>query len=166
MLLSVKQEQHYRQVVRLVNAVGRLTNPQHLPVLSEERISLSQLLVLDALESADDSVRMTELARLSGLTATELSRVVPELEDREFLLRKKDPNDSRGRLVALTPAGRRLQRSVERQATADLRDVWDDFTHDEWHRFIDFLARLEAGLRRSRQHEKPQPRGRRRKEST
>ena len=36
------------------------------------------------------------------------------------------------------------------EATEELRGVWSDFTHDEWHRFIDFLSRFESGLRRVR----------------
>jgi hypothetical protein len=43
-----------------------------------------------------------------------------------------------------------LAGQVHREATADLRDVWTDFTHDEWHRFIDYLTRFESGLRRVR----------------
>lgn len=146
----MKQEDHYRQVLRLVSGIGRLTNPQHLPVLSERRLPLSQFLVLDALASAAEPVRMAELARLAGLTSTELSRVVAELEARKYLVRRADPDDSRARLVAPTAAGRRLQVSVQRQATEELAEVWDDFTHDEWHHFIDYLRRFELGLRRAR----------------
>ena len=45
------------------------------------------------------------------------------------------------RLVALTAAGRKLYREAERQAVGELQGVWDDFTHEEWHRFIDYLGR-------------------------
>ena len=46
--------------------------------------------------------------------------------------------------------GRTLIGRVQREATADLRDVWSDLTHDEWHRFIDLMQRFESGLRRVR----------------
>jgi DNA-binding MarR family transcriptional regulator len=146
----VKQRDHYRQVLRLITAIGRLTNPQHLPALSERKISLSQFLVLDALAAAERPVRMAELSRLSSLSSTELSRVVASLEAASWAQRRTDPDDSRGRLVAITAQGRRVHRGAERQATSDLQGVWDDFTHDEWHRFIDYLGRFEAGLRRVR----------------
>lgn len=146
----MKQKDHYRQVIRLVSGIGRLTNPQHLPALSDRGVSLSQFLVLDALSAATGALRMGELARQAGLTSTELSRVVSSLEDDAAVARRKDPEDSRGRLVALTAAGRRLHRTVEREATRDLRGVWEDFTHEEWHRFIDYLGRLEDGLQRVR----------------
>jgi DNA-binding MarR family transcriptional regulator len=150
MVRSVKQSEHYRQVLRLVSGIGRLTNPQHLPALSERRIPLSQFLVLDALAATREPIRMAELARQAGLTSTELSRVVAELEARKYVVRRTDPDDSRARLVAPTATGRRLQRSVQEQATEELAEVWDDFTHDEWHHFIDYLTRFELGLRRAR----------------
>lgn len=147
----MKQSEHYRQVLRLVSGIGRLTNPQHLPALSERRISLSQFLVLDALVQGEQPLRMAELARLAGVTSTELTRVVAGLEAGEWIVRRTDPGDSRARLVALTPAGRKLYRDAQRQAVHDLRGVWEDFTHDEWHRFIDYLGRFEGALRRERE---------------
>jgi len=93
---------------------------------------------------------MTELAEVAGLAPTELSRVVTGLEGDGLIIRSSDPEDSRARLVSLTRAGATLTREIHREATADLRGVWTDFTHDEWHQFIDYLNRFESGLRRVR----------------
>lgn len=146
----MKQKDHYRHILRLVNGIGRLTNPQHLPTLRDRRISLAQFLTLDALASSERSLRMTELAELSGLAATELSRLVAGLEADRLVKRSNDPEDNRARRVSLTRAGAALAKRVHREATADLRGVWTDFTHDEWHQFIDYLSRFESGLRRIR----------------
>jgi DNA-binding MarR family transcriptional regulator len=149
-LNTVKQKDHYRHILRLVNGIGRLTNPQHLPALRDRGTSLARFLTLDGLCSADRPLRMSELAEVSGLAATELSRLVSGLDEEGFVKRARDPEDNRARLVSLTRRGARLAGQVHREATADLRDVWTDFTHDEWHRFIDYLTRFEAGLRRVR----------------
>lgn len=146
----MKQRDHYRQILRLVNGIGRLTNPQHLPALRERRISLAQFLVLDSLSAASEALRMTELAELAGLAPTELSRVVAGLERDGFIERASDPDDNRAKLVSLTRPGATLIQKVHRDATADLRGVWADFTHGEWHHFIDYLNRFESGLRRVR----------------
>jgi DNA-binding MarR family transcriptional regulator len=137
-------------MLRLVSGIGRLTNPQHMPMLKQQRISLSQFLVLDVLVDKGAAVRMTELAAAAGLTASELTRVVSELETKKWVMRDTDPNDSRARLVNKTAAGTRLIRQVHTQAARELRGVWSDFTHDEWHRFIDYLQRFENGLNRVR----------------
>lgn len=146
----MKQGDHYRQILRLVTRIGRLSNPQHLPALKSRRISLSQFLVLDALSDARQPQRMSCLARASGLSPSELTRVVSELEAKGWVERYAEPGDSRGRLVKTTRAGTRLIQGAHAEATAELRDVWSEFTHDEWHRFIDFLGRFERGLGRVR----------------
>jgi len=93
---------------------------------------------------------MTKLAEAASLAPTELSRLVTRLEGDGLIRRTRDPEDSRARLVSLTRAGAALIKQVHKEATADLRDVWTDFTHDEWHQFIDYLNRFESGLRRVR----------------
>lgn len=150
MVHTVKQRDHYRQVLRLISGIGRLTNPQHLPALRRRRVSLGQLLALDGLGEAPRPLRMSELAGVAGLALPELTRVVAGLEANGWVKRRTDPDDSRAKLVELTGPGRNLVEQVHREAMAGLREVWTDFTHDEWHRLIDFLNRFESGLRRVR----------------
>jgi DNA-binding MarR family transcriptional regulator len=146
----VKQREHYRQILRLVHGISRLVNPQHLPVLKERSISLNQFLVLDALAGQGATVRMFQLASLCGLQPNELTRVVKTLEERRWLRRTTDREDSRAKQVGLTTSGARTIRKVHDQATAELSAVWEDFTHEEWHRFINYLSRFEQGVRRTR----------------
>jgi DNA-binding MarR family transcriptional regulator len=146
----MKERDHYRQILSLVHKIGRLVNPQHLEPLRERKISLSQFLVLDSLAASEDSLRMTDLALLSGLSAAELSRVVKSLEERGWLLRTTDDEDSRAQLLRLSAEGGRVIRRISSDATSELSAVWEDFTHDEWHQFIDYLARFERGVRRVR----------------
>lgn len=137
-------------MLRLIHGIGRLVNPQHLPALADQQMSLSQFLALDALDAAGGPLRMAVLAQRSGLQPNELTRVVSGLEQRRWLKRSVDPGDSRARLVRSTTAGTRAICGVRTQATAQLSAVWDDFTHEEWHRFIDSLQRFEQGVRRAR----------------
>jgi DNA-binding MarR family transcriptional regulator len=146
----VKQSSHYQQTLRLVSRIGRLTNPQHLPVLKEMHISQAQFLVLDALTEAGRALRMSELAWAAGLKDSELTRVIAELESKKWVARAVDPEDGRAKLVKLTLAGTRLIHQAYSEVATQLRGVWSDFTHDEWHRFIDDLQRFETGLRRLR----------------
>lgn len=154
----MKQRDHYRQILRLVHGISRLVNPQHLPVLKQRNLSLSQFLVLDALAANASPVRMSRLASLSGLQPNELTRVVKALEPRGWLRRSTDREDTRAKQVRLTSSGTRAIRLVHEQATVELSAVWDDFTHEEWHRFIDYLNRFEQGVRRTRgEHDDPAP---------
>jgi DNA-binding MarR family transcriptional regulator len=126
-------------------------------VLKRRRISLTQFLVLDAITASRTSMRMAELAHAAGLPSSELTRVVSELEAKKWVERTTDPEDNRARLARATPAGARLIRTVHAQATAELSNVWSDFTHDEWHRFIDYLQRFERALDRARERSGRRP---------
>jgi DNA-binding MarR family transcriptional regulator len=153
----VKQTSHYQQILRLVSGIGRLTNPQHLPVLKRMRISQAQFLVLDGLGEAGGPLRMADLARAARLSDSELTRVVNELEGKKWVERAVDPADGRAKLARMTPTGARLLHHAYDQAGADLLGVWEDFTHEEWHRFIDYLKRFEQGLRRVRTERESAP---------
>ncbi len=144
------QQDHYTEILRLVHRIGRLMNPQHLPTLEARKLSLSHFLVLDALDTAAQPLRMSELSTLSGLSAAELSRVVGSLEEKRWLVRDADEEDSRARRVRLSKLGAKQIHLIAKAATAELAAVWQDFTHDEWHQFIDYLARFERGVRRVR----------------
>lgn len=155
MLRTVKQVNHYHETLHLVSRIGRLTNPQHLPVLKGMGISQAQFLALDGLLEAPSPLRMSELARAAGLSESELTRVVDELAGKGWVGRAADPADGRAKLITLTATGARLIRRAHEQATSELRAVWSDFSHAEWHRFIAYLQRFEQGLRRVRS---PRPR--------
>jgi len=155
----MKQSSHYQQMLRVVSRLGRLTNPQHLPALKQRQISQAQFLILDALTEAGRPTRMSELARAAGLQDSELTRVGAELETKGWVDRTVDPEDGRAKLVRLTRAGSKLIHQAYGEAAGQLQGVWSDFTHDEWHRFIDYLQRFENGLRRVRSAEISRPRG-------
>ncbi len=156
----MKQTSHYQEILRVVSRIGRLTNPQHLPVLKKLRISLAQFLVLDALDDQERPLRMTDLAEAAGLTASELTRVVDELLGKRWIAREIDAEDSRARLIKRTRAGEALMARARRQAGVELLGVWSDFTHEEWHRFIDYLHRFAKGLARAHSQARAPARGR------
>jgi DNA-binding MarR family transcriptional regulator len=151
----VKKTNHYREILSLVSRIGRLTNPRHLPVLKKIAIPLSQFLVLDALADGDGSMRMADLAEAAGLLPSELTRVLDDLEKKKWAVRAADPKDNRARLVKATQSGARLIAKAHDQAGEELMSVWSDFTHEEWHRFTDYLHRFAVGVKRVRSKKKP-----------
>ena len=67
---------------------------------------------------------------------------------------------SRGRQSQARPDdldGARLLQHAYDQAGEELLGVWEDFTHEEWHRFIDYLTRFERGLLRGRAERESAP---------
>jgi DNA-binding MarR family transcriptional regulator len=124
-------------------------------VLRKLAIPLSQFLVLDTLADSDGPMRMADLAEAAGLLPSELTRVLDDLEKKKWAARAPDPADNRARLVKATRSGAGLIAKAHEQAGEELKSVWSDFTHEEWHRFTDYLHRFSEGVKRARSKKKP-----------
>jgi DNA-binding MarR family transcriptional regulator len=80
-----------------------------------EEISMREYDVLYTLSKCREPVRLSELNRHVLLSQPALSRLVDRLAERGIVERRSDPADGRGVRLALTAAGRGLQRQVGRQ---------------------------------------------------
>ncbi len=78
----------------------------------------------------------SELSHLLGMPAQTMSDWVATLRDRGHVETRRNPRDGRSQLVALSPAGRRAQRSTNRSFERVYR------------RFLDELALPEEDARR------------------
>ncbi|HEY9242133.1 MAG TPA: MarR family transcriptional regulator [Streptosporangiaceae bacterium] len=78
-------------------------------------VSMREYDVLYTLSKCPGPVRIRELNRHVLLSQPALSRLVDRLADRGLLARQSDPADGRGVRLALTEAGRAVQRQVGRQ---------------------------------------------------
>jgi DNA-binding MarR family transcriptional regulator len=67
--------------------------------------------------------RPTELARRAGVTPQAMAEFVSYLEERGYLQRVPDPADGRGRIVKLTPRGRKAAEAAF-QAFAEIEAGW------------------------------------------
>jgi DNA-binding MarR family transcriptional regulator len=77
--------------------------------------SMREYDVLYTLSKCPGPQRMSELNRHVLLSQPALSRMVDRLADRGLVQRLTDPADGRGVLLALTDAGRALQRQIGRR---------------------------------------------------
>lgn len=82
-------------------------------------------------------VRMREVAALLGMDRTTLTSALKTLEKRGLVATSADPDDRRGRLLALTDAGR--------EHLAEALPIWVE-THRDVEVLLDDPARLRAGL--------------------
>ena len=77
--------------------------------------SMREYDVLYTLSKCPEPIRISELNGHVLLSQPALSRLVDRLAERGFIQRQPDPADGRGVRLALTEAGRVLQRQVGRQ---------------------------------------------------
>jgi DNA-binding MarR family transcriptional regulator len=78
-------------------------------------LSMREYDVLYTLSKCPGPQRLSELNRHVLLSQPALSRMVDRLADRGLVQRQTDPADGRGVLLALTAAGRELQRQIGRR---------------------------------------------------
>lgn len=71
--------------------------------------------VLLVLAEAGEGLRLGEMASRTFLPQPSMSRIVERMERRGLLERCSSPQDARGVLVSLTPAGAQLQREAGRR---------------------------------------------------
>ena len=77
--------------------------------------SMREYDVLYALSKSTTPMRLGELNRHVLLSQPAVSRMVDRLAERGFIARRPDPADGRGVRLALTEAGRAVQRQIGRQ---------------------------------------------------
>lgn len=70
-----------------------------------------------------DGMRPGEAAELAGLSKQAVNDLLGELEQSGYLERKPHPADGRGRVIRLTPRGRRLQQTTH-QISRELEADW------------------------------------------
>ncbi|MBS1823371.1 MAG: winged helix-turn-helix transcriptional regulator [Acidobacteria bacterium] len=76
-------------------------------VLRHEELTLSESLMLAAIFLEKKRVRPSELARTFETTRGNVSHCVSSLEAKRLVRRRIDPDDARGFLLELEPAGKR-----------------------------------------------------------
>ena len=89
------------------------------------------------------SLRPVELARAVLLTRSGITRLVQGLERAGFVERVECPDDARGFLVGLTPAGLALVRSARDTHLEGVAELFTDrYTDDELAQLARLLERL------------------------
>ncbi|GHF59361.1 DNA-binding MarR family transcriptional regulator [Amycolatopsis bartoniae] len=90
-------------------ATVKLRHRLHRELSEAHDVSLTDYEVLVCLDAQEDKrMRMTELATMLGSTKSRLSHQVGRMESDGHVRRVPDPEDKRGVIAEITPAGRAL----------------------------------------------------------
>lgn len=110
-------------------------------------MTVAQAATLQAL--ADGALRLGELSKRLGITASTLTRNVARLEDRGFLRRIIDPDDGRAQRVALTATGRQATAEVGLQEIEFARSVLECLPPGSVTSTLDGFNQLLSAVRRA-----------------
>jgi DNA-binding MarR family transcriptional regulator len=95
---------------------------------------------------APNRLRPTDLTNASMLTSSGTTKRLDRLEQAGLIAREPDPDDRRGTLISLTPAGRRLIDKVTEAHLANEQRLVSALSAAERRQLADLLRKLQTGL--------------------
>lgn len=110
-------------------------------------MTVAQAATLQAL--AEGALRLGELSKRLGITASTLTRNIARLEERGLLCRVSDPDDGRAQRVALTARGRQAADEVGRQEIEFARSVLGCLAPGSVRSTLDGFSQLLSAVRRA-----------------
>jgi DNA-binding MarR family transcriptional regulator len=103
-------------------------------------------LLVPLLECEPAGLGLRALARLAGIAAPTATRMVDGLEARGLVTRRRDPDDGRAVLIALTADGEAALRERRAQMLARRRAMFELLTPSERRAAAKVLARLTSAF--------------------
>ena len=117
------------------------------PMLSAHDVTEQQWRVLRVLQEAGET-DATQLAAAACLLPPSLTRMARSLEARGFIAQRKDPDDGRRSLIALTEAGKAFLRAVSPESVAIYARIEAQIGQERIAHLLDELGALLDALER------------------
>ncbi len=114
-------------------------------------LSRPAISILGALHSSGP-VRLSSLARLTGLEAPLISREVKELSDGGYVQRSSDPTDGRAGIVELSPRGIETWSRYRRAADDINAETFSQWSSEDLRALRVFLERVARDIAAGPQH--------------
>jgi DNA-binding MarR family transcriptional regulator len=127
---------------RLRQAIARLGR-ELTKFAGDEGLTPSQAAVL-ALVARRGSIGLSELARIESINPTMLSRLISRLEVTGLIARTPDPNDLRSAVVTITPAGTKMQDTIQGNRATVVGRAAEGLSADEQRSLVEALPALES----------------------
>jgi len=108
-------------------------------------ISFPEIFVLGQL-SSNEKPSMSELGRSISMDLSSLTRTVDELVKKEFVARKRDPEDRRMVRVALTAKGKKIIRRFEEARKKHIESILRQMTSQERRDLLNILKTLHTRI--------------------
>jgi DNA-binding MarR family transcriptional regulator len=107
-------------------------------------VTFGQARVMRVLATADEPMRMADLAAHLEIVPRSVTSMVDALEDAGLVLREPDPNDRRSVLVTPTPEGRALLDRMNRARRAGASDLFGQLSAAQRDTLLSLLLALNA----------------------
>jgi DNA-binding MarR family transcriptional regulator len=137
-------------VVGRISRLARELEQRLEPVYREHGLEPGWHDVLATLRRSGPPYRLrpSEFTHALMLTSSGTTKRLDRLEQAGLIARAPDPDDRRGTLITLTPAGRSLIDKLTEAHLANERRLLDSLSEPDRRRLADLLRKLQLGLPR------------------
>jgi DNA-binding MarR family transcriptional regulator len=135
-------------VVGRLHRVAEILDQRLRPVFAQADLGNGDFDVLASLRRSGAPYRLTptELAATTMVTSGAVTKRVDRLARDGLVERSVSATDGRGRVIALTDKGRRVQEDLHPQHLANEDSLLDALSPEERRRLADLLSKLLLGL--------------------
>jgi DNA-binding MarR family transcriptional regulator len=133
-------------VIGRISRLAREIEARLEPVYREHGLEPGWHDILATLRRSGGRLRPTDLTNASMLTSSGTTKRLDKLEDAGLIAREPDPDDRRGTLIGLTPAGRRLIDELTPAHLDNERRILGGLSEAEQRRLADLLRKLQLEL--------------------
>lgn len=105
-------------VVRAVHEISMVTSTRLEPLLARLRLTQQTAQALWAIDPDREAPPMRVVAQRLHCNASNVTFIAKQLEERGYVVRRRDPRDGRSSVLVLTPEGERARGEVVDEALA------------------------------------------------
>jgi len=138
-------KEYVNQVIALLPDLEKAFRTDKPQEVLHMDISLPEIFVLGQL-SSNEKPTMSELGRSISMDLSTLTRTVDKLVKKEFVARKRDPEDRRMVRVALTAKGRRIISRFEGARKKHIESILRQMTLQERRDLLHIFKTLHARI--------------------
>jgi len=138
-------KEYVNQVIALLPDLAKAFRTDEPQEVLHMDINFPEIFVLRQL-SSNEKPTMSELGRSISMDLSTLTRTVDKLIKKEFVARKRDPEDRRMVRVAITVEGRKIINRFEEQRKKKIESILRQMTSQERRDVLNIFKTLHARI--------------------
>ncbi|MFQ5835578.1 MAG: MarR family winged helix-turn-helix transcriptional regulator [bacterium] len=143
--MGEKIKEYVNQMIALLPDLTKAFRTDEPQEVLHMDISFPEICVLRQLSSNEEPT-MSELGRSISMDLSTLTRTVDKLVEKEFVVRKPDPEDRRMVRVATTTEGRKIISRFEEQRKKKIESILRQMTSQERRDLLNIFKTLHARI--------------------
>lgn len=138
------------QIKRLNSIFSRRV--ENLPILTnlKEQLGMNAFILIYLVDHINDIVYQNDLANRFSVTKGTLSKILSNLELKEYIERAEIDGDKRKKRIIPTKKAIEITNDIQTEIAQVNEEITKDFTNEEKYKFIEFIKRAISNIKEKR----------------